>query len=168
MMRPGLELHRATRGAAAVEFIIAFVPLFWVFFIFVQWSHLLAAKLVFRHATIAAARAAAVIHGPHNPGETGGQNGQDSDISTAGERALGPYWIGAFSTQSPPQFQADNAGQTGAHDTIVVRGSGQYACSSGITTAGSGIVAGIVCGGSSYSMHEQVTVARQGAEYVPE
>lgn len=88
MTGPARHVARDVRGAAAVEFVVAMVPLFLVLFSFLQVGKLYTANLVFQHATTVAARAAAVIVEPTlNPGD----NGSESDVKTVAQLALGVW-----------------------------------------------------------------------------
>lgn len=75
-------------GAAAVEFVVAMVPLFAMLFCFMQISKMYTANLVFQHAATIAARSAAVVVEPAiNPGE----NGTEEDVKTVARLALGAW-----------------------------------------------------------------------------
>lgn len=61
MKRPDEDLVKDERGAAYVEFLIAFLPLFTLFLGMVQWALMGAADLVVQHAASRAVRAAVVV-----------------------------------------------------------------------------------------------------------
>jgi hypothetical protein len=55
------DLHRDTRGAVYVEFILAFIPLFFMFLGMLQMGLLYGASLIVQHASNVAVRAAMVV-----------------------------------------------------------------------------------------------------------
>jgi len=59
--KPVLGLAQDTRGAAYVEFLIAFLPIFVLFMCIWQFGRILTVRVLCAHAAIAGARAAAVI-----------------------------------------------------------------------------------------------------------
>jgi len=72
------------RGAAAVEFVIAIIPLGSVFFCLVQLSGIMTAKLLVRHAAFVAARAAIVVAPAMH------DSGPASDVKRAADMVLAP------------------------------------------------------------------------------
>lgn len=84
-------LHQDRRGAVLVEFLVAFMPLMITFSSFVQLAQITTARLVTKHSTIVAARAAAVISNEkkNTPDAKPGKN-QDQ-IEAAVHMALGPW-----------------------------------------------------------------------------
>src|SRR5882672_853724 len=97
-MKKGLpRLIADDRGAMAVEFAIAFMPLALTFFCFSQVAHMYTANLVFRHAALAAARAAITTVGPCNPGQDKDHRRDPQDVQDAAHDALGAgAWQNSF------------------------------------------------------------------------
>lgn len=87
---------RGARGAAYVEFLLAFIPLFIMFLGMVQMALMYAGDLVVQHAATTAARAAVVVI-DDDPRRYGGQERMDvSEFSvTSGEDAIGTI-LGIF------------------------------------------------------------------------
>src|SRR6185436_6787073 len=84
------RLLRDQRGAAYVEFLLAFIPLFIMFLGMVQMALMYAGDLVVRHAATTAARAAVVVL-PDDPQYYGGNPITQIDTSGSGssEDAIG-------------------------------------------------------------------------------
>jgi Flp pilus assembly protein TadG len=122
------RLRVASRGAVVVEFAIVSVPLCLAFFSIAQVSMIYAAKIVMRHAAIAAVRAHAVINCP-NPGNNGAPT---ADPTNAGIIALGPWYSNGGNSISSVNFQFNSSANTTAPsgyfqlDTVTVTGT--YVC----------------------------------------
>jgi Flp pilus assembly protein TadG len=76
------NLRKEQRGAVAVEFVVAIVPVFTVFFTIAQLAALASASLMVRHAAFVAARAEAVVHPQMN------DSGSENDVTSAANLAL--------------------------------------------------------------------------------
>lgn len=77
-------LVRDARGAVYVEFLIAFLPVFLFFLCMIQLSLLFSAKLMVEHASVQAARAAAVVFG--DDPKTYGESDADVNVMTKKRR----------------------------------------------------------------------------------
>src|SRR5438105_4177930 len=84
-------LHKDQRGAVLVEFLVAFMPLMITFSSFVQLAQITTARLVTKHATIVAARAAAVISNEHNNTPDAKKGKNQDEIEAAVQAGLGPW-----------------------------------------------------------------------------
>jgi|GEM_PF-2617835 len=143
---------KATRGAAAVEFVVAWFPLHLAFWCFTQVAHMYTAHLVFNHAALAAGRAAIVIKSKANPG-TG--NGTDSEIEQAFHKALGATtWNNTFSNTSVKSNYA--GGDPFGPVTTTV--SARYKCDVPVGKR-------VVCTGGFVKMKLVVKLPHQGACY---
>lgn len=110
------------RGAAAVEFVVAMVPIFLVLFCFMQIGKLYTANLVFQHAATVAARAAAVIVEPEiNPGD----NGSESDVGTVARLALGAWQTAILDVETKVVSDATKSNTRGMVTTTL---TGKYVC----------------------------------------
>jgi hypothetical protein len=89
------HLRNDSSGAVAVEFTVAVLPLFFIFFGFWQVAALYTADLAVRHGANAIVRAAVVIRQPDNPGSFVG-----SDSDGALGRPFGMF--GAFGIATAP------------------------------------------------------------------
>lgn len=100
------SLRSDKSGAVAVEFTVAVMPLFFIFFGFWQLAALYTADLAIRHGTNAVVRAAIVIDHLDNPGDFVG-----SDSASI----FGPPYgmLGAFGLATAPWSLAPIVGYTG-------------------------------------------------------
>jgi len=155
-MKKGLQkLIAERRGAVAVEFVIAFMPLAITFFSFEQVGQLYTAHLVFKHAALAAGRAAITTVGPCNPGETMDKRRDPEDVQDAAHDALGEHaWQNKFA-----QFEAkatyDSQDQYGE---VRTKTKGLYRCKVPLGSR-------LVCFGGFVKMEEEVVLPHQGARY---
>lgn len=100
------SLSSDTSGAVAVEFTVAVMPLFFIFFGFWQLFALYTADLAVRHGANAVVRAAIVIDHMDNPGTF-----VDSDTQSALSPPYGLF--GAFGIATSPWSIAPMVGGTG-------------------------------------------------------
>lgn len=127
------ELASDRRGAAAVEFVVAMVPLFLTLFCFMQVGKMYTANLVFQHAATIAARSAAVVVEPTiNPGD----NGSEDDVKQVARLALGA-WQTAI-RDLDVEITSD-ASATNVNGMVTATLTGNFAC-------GVAMGATIVCG----------------------
>ena len=120
-------------GAAAVEFVVAMVPIFLVLFCFMQIQKLYTANLVFQHAATVAARAAAVIVEPEiNPGD----NGEEEDVTTVARLALGAWQTAIVDVNTEIVSDATTESTNGMVTTTL---TGRFVC-------GVALGARLVCG----------------------
>ncbi|WP_394828301.1 TadE/TadG family type IV pilus assembly protein [Pendulispora albinea] len=90
--------RREERGAVAVEFLIAFMPLLYAFLCFTQMAFGFTAGVVMRHATTVVARYASVVEGcvPHVAEAAEGEGNEN--YMAAAKAALGP-WNGRITVE---------------------------------------------------------------------
>ena len=145
------------KGAALIEFVIAFSPMLMVFFSFAQAAQLAKAKLILKHAAIAATRAAIVIKDKDagtttNPGD----NGEETDITWGANIALGTYLIdGNVDAATVDCARADREDPFGLV-TCTVRTT--YHCDVPLGKL-------LVCGGNTMLIEEKSSLPHQGARY---
>jgi Flp pilus assembly protein TadG len=120
-------LHANRKGAVLVEFLIAFMPLMITFSSFVQLAQIATASIVTKHATIIAARAAAVISNGHNNTPDAKQGDNQQDITDAVTAGLGP-WAGTM-TGTPTVTIKDQSSGSDVFGMIEVTVTAQYRCS---------------------------------------
>ena len=151
-------LHKDRRGAVLVEFLIAFMPLMITFSSFVQVAQIATASLVTKHASIVAARAAAVISNGHNntPDAKKGDNKQE--ITDAVTAALGP-WSHTMTT-TPTVTINDQSSGTDVYGMVEVTVTAQYKCS---VPFGSMLVCGL--GGGTHTIIRKAAFPHQGGCY---
>jgi hypothetical protein len=140
------RLGEDSRGAVLAEFAIVVVPLTLAFFSLAQISMLYAAKLMMRHAAIAAVRAYSVIALP-NPGPNGNPS---TDPVLAGTIALGPWYspgqngitaatftFASLANETPPNgyYGLDTATAVGVYQCSVPLGR-LVACNGGFEPLG--------------------------------
>jgi Flp pilus assembly protein TadG len=143
-------------GAVLAEFAIAILPLLMAFFVFFQVGVMITAKMIVRHATIAAARAGIVIKGggDTNPMMGGAQQGTDSDITAAFQTGLGVWGqngmlAGTVDVSDPG---TDYSGPVTATATV------NFTCRVPMG-------ARVVCPGGTLVMTDTATLPKQGAHY---
>ena len=141
------------RGAVLVEFVIAAVPLLMMFFCFTQVAALANAKLVMKHAAVAATRSAIVIM-PPNPGD----NGTMDDVRIAAGMAMGTYLIDgklvAPDTQCTSQASNDDP-----YGLVTCTVTATYVCAVPMGKWW-------VCGGPVKVLTERMSLPNQGARYL--
>jgi Flp pilus assembly protein TadG len=151
------SIRHDVRGAALIEFVIAFLPMLMVFFSFAQAAQLAKAKLLLKHAAIAATRAAVVIKDKDTGGTTNpGDNGEETDITWAANLALGTYVTdGNFDAASADCERPDTSDPFGLV-TCTVRTT--YHCDVPLGKL-------LVCGGGTMDLSEHMSLPFQGARY---
>jgi Flp pilus assembly protein TadG len=134
-----------------VEFMVAFMPLALLFFVFVQLSQAMRARLVLRHAANMGARTAAVVL-PPNPGNVG----KPEDVDRAVHLALGAF-DDTFSTVTVIKKQAARP-----YDLVTVEVRATYRCQ--VPLGGR-----VMCGIDALLPMSPVVAQypNQGARYVP-
>ena len=157
IVAPVESLHANRKGAVLVEFLIAFMPLMIVFSSFVQVSQVATASLVAHHATVVAARAAAVISNEHKntPDAKAGDN--KGEIVNAFTTALGPW----AHTMSPVDIEIkDESSEEDNFGWVEVTATTEYTCSVPFGSR-------LVCGGGSgkVSFTRVAKFPHQGACY---
>jgi Flp pilus assembly protein TadG len=140
------------RGAVLVEFVIAAVPLLMMFFCFTQVAALANAKLVVRHAAIAATRAAIVIM-PPNPGN----NGTMDDVRVAAGVAMGTYLLDG-KLVAPDTQCTSQASAADPYGLVTCTVTATYVCDVPMGKWW-------VCGGSSKMVSDTMSLPNQGARY---
>lgn len=119
-------LHRNRKGAVLVEFLIAFMPLMMMFSSFLQVAQVATASLIGRHATVVAARAAAVITDAHKNTPDAQPGDNKDDIVAAYTGALGPWKV----TMSPVNITIDDASSKDDNfGMVTVTATTDYTCS---------------------------------------
>lgn len=132
-MNRARALARDRAGAAAVEFVVAMVPIFLVLFCFMQISKLYTANLVFQHAATVAARAAGVIVEPEiNPGD----NGSEEDVTTVARLALGAWQTAIIDVDTEIVSEATAESTNGM---VTTKLTGRFVC-------GVALAATLTCG----------------------
>ncbi len=145
------------RGAALIEFVIAFLPMLMVFFSFAQAAQLAKAKLIVRHSAVAATRAAIVTF-DHSGGATNnpGDNGNDDDYKAAAGLAMGAYLQdGNFSN---PTTTCDKPDSGDPFDMITCTVEVTYNCDVPLGKY-------IVCGGKQTKLKALMSLPHQGARF---
>ena len=146
-MRTTGRLIRATQGAIAVEFVIAFMPMALTFFTFTQLGFAYTAGIVMRHAAVVTARYASVTQGKCMPGSP------SSDLPAAAKAALGP-WSSKIEVQS---VEASYKGG-GPYDPLPATLRFAYTCNVPLGK-------NIVCNGGKLQKEVRVTLPHHGAPY---
>ena len=148
------DLLRDQRGAVLAEFVVAIVPLLTIFFVFVQLSAIAAARLRFKHATVVAARAAAVFS---NSGDNCPECQSDgsSDVNAAVQAALGS--AGSKMTDVKAAVN-DRSNRSDPYGLVSVEVSGKYQCSVPLGR--------VICGTKgTVTFTERKSMPHQGAIY---
>ena len=140
-------------GAAAVEFVVAMVPLFLSFFAFMQVGKIYTANLVFQHAATVAARSAAVIV---EPGVNPGDNGSESDVKTVARMALGMWQTAIFNVKV--EVKSD-ASATNPKGMVTAKLTGDLSCR---VAMGATVVCGL---DRMVPLHATARFPLQGARY---
>lgn len=149
------KLVAAERGAVAVEFAMAFMPLAITFFSFTQVGYLYTAHLVFKHAALAAGRAAITTVGPCNPGEDKDKRRDPQDVKDAAHDALG---AGAWQNKFANLEANASYGGGDLYGDVRTKTTARYKCTVPLGKR-------IVCTGGFVSMEEEVVLPHQGARY---
>ena len=150
-------IFRATRGAVYVEFLIAFLPVFFFFLSLVQLMFVQTANLVVKHAAVKAARAAVVVlhddpkfYGGVPMGSFSGQ--RKADIERAAKIPLAPLGVAAsaVTVAMNSSYRRD--------DLVKVTVECEYTCKVpwGRFT---------VCGGGKKKLVGEAAMPNQGAEF---
>ncbi len=151
------RLIAAKRGAVAAEFAIAFMPLAITFLSFTQEAQLYTAHLVFKHAALAAGRAAITTVSKCNPGQDRDRRRDPQDVQIAAFDALGAgAWQSHFaSVQASAQY-----GGGDPYGPVTTKTTATYMCTVPLGKT-------IVCGGllGQVKMQETVILPHQGAQY---
>ena len=142
------------RGAVLIEFVIAAAPLLMMFFCFTQLAALANAKLVTKHAAVAAARAAVVIM-PPNPGD----NGTMEDVKVAAAMAMGTYLVDG-KLIAPQTDCTSQASQDDPYGLVTCTVTVTFVCAVPMGNLW-------VCGGPLKPITERMSLPNQGARYVP-
>jgi len=154
-MKPLRTLVAEKRGAVAVEFALAFMPLAITFFSFTQVGFLYTAHLVFKHAALAAGRAAITTVGPCNPGEEMDKRRDPQDVKDAAHDALG---AGAWQNKFASLEAEASYGGGDQYGDVHTKTTAKYKCSVPLGNR-------IVCTGGYVKMEEDVVLPHQGARY---
>jgi Flp pilus assembly protein TadG len=151
-MNPAAAL-RDRGGAAAVEFVVAMVPLFLLLFCFMQIGKMYTANLVFQHAATVAARAAAVIVEPDlNPGD----NGSTDDVKSVARLALGAWQTAIRDVDAKIESAATTGNPNGMITTTL---TGHFVC-------GVALAATLTCGADrEVELKATARFPLQGARY---
>jgi Flp pilus assembly protein TadG len=134
------------------EFMIAIVPILLMLFVFTQVSKLYTTHLLLQHAANCAARAAVVIH---DTSITPGATGDDQEVTTAANVALGP-WSSAFEGPVDAVITTSaNSGDPHGMDRVTV--SGTAVCRVPLGR--------LICPGNRKTMRVTAELPHQGANY---
>lgn len=149
------SLHRDTRGAALVEFIVAFMPLMTAFLCFCQLSTVAIAGLMVKHSAIIGARGAAVISSVHqnNPGAANKYG--EGEIKDGVRAALGPW---AKRMAKLDVSVDDQSSLQDPYGPVRVTVNASFNCFVPVANV-------FVCGGSTRKFTETVAFPHQGARY---
>lgn len=141
------------KGVAAVEFVVAMVPLFLIFFCFLQVAKVHTAHLIFQHAATIAARTAAVIVEPTiNPGD----NGSEDDVTAVAKQALGAWQTAIRDVDVSIRDEASISDPNGM---VTVTMTGNFLC-------GVAMGATVACGADHLApMTATASFPLQGARY---
>ena len=152
-----IRLHRDKRGAVLIEFLVAFMPLMITFSSFVQLAQITTARIVTKHSTIIAARAAAVISNEKNNTPDAKKGKNQDEIEAAVHAALGPWDKTMNSVKVDINDQSDGNDVFGM---IQVTVTARYRCS--VPFGGF-----LVCGrnGGVHEIVQKAAFPHQGACY---
>jgi hypothetical protein len=152
-----MRLSQEQRGAALIEFVIAFSPMLMIFFSFVQAAQLAKAKLITRHAAVAATRAAIVTY-DHSGGAANnpGDNGNDDDYKAAAGIAMGTYLEDGNLANPTTTCEKPDAADPFGLVTCTVEVT--YNCDVPLGKY-------IVCGGRTMQLKALMSLPHQGARY---
>lgn len=143
------------KGAVLAEFVIALVPLLMMFFSFVQLSKIATARLVVKHGTIIAARAASVISNVNNNTPDAKGDGK-ADITNAAKLGM-TAWVSKGSITDVDVDVKDESSRDDPYGWVTVTVKATYRC-----TVPMGFVA---CGGKTKQLQETYRMPHQGANY---
>lgn len=151
------KFHRDRRGAALVEFLVAFMPLMITFTSFVQLSQIATANIVVKHSAVVGARAASVISNAHKntPDQLDGDN--RAEIEAGVKLAMGPW------EKTMRSVKVDVDDQSSCNDPygmVTVTVNADYRCS---VPLGGRIVCGVLGGG--HPIVQKFGFPHEGARY---
>ncbi len=155
--KPIKAFHQDKRGAVLAEFLIALMPLMITFSSFVQLTQIATARLVLKHTTVVAARAAAVMSNGNN--NTPGMKNADKnegELLMAVKAGLGP-WDSTMENLSV-KVDSDQSSGSDVYGMITVRVQADYHCA--VPFGGF-----IVCRGRTRPMNLTASFPHQGACY---
>ncbi|MEO6420278.1 MAG: TadE family protein [Polyangiaceae bacterium] len=151
------RLHKDVRGAAIVEFIAVLPLVLMIFFVMVQYGHLLAARLILQHGAASAARMAIVGKSAMSPGKFVG------DTSDPLRAALGS--MGSWTNIGSPAIDAVDVtthySKDDAYGPVTVTLTGTYHCKVPVARR-------MFCGETGRTMHVTAILPNQGARYAEE
>ncbi len=141
------------RGAVAAEFVLAFMPLITAFLCFTQAGQLYTAHIVFKHAALAAGRAAITTIGPCMPKNK--RPTSPDDVRRAAFAALGQHaWQSSFDRLDvKPSYQDSDA-----YGDVKTTTKARYKCNVPMGK-------NIVCQGGFVNMKQEIVLPHQGARY---
>jgi Flp pilus assembly protein TadG len=134
------------------EFMIAIVPMVMLLFVFTQVSKLYTTHLVLQHAANCAVRASVVIH---DSGITPGATGDDQEVTTAANMALGPWSSGFDGPVEAVVSSSAGSGDPYGMDRVTVTGTAVCRVPLGR----------LICPGSKKTMSVTAELPHQGANY---
>lgn len=151
------SLQRNTKGAVLAEFVIAIVPVFAVFFNFVQLSKVATARLVVKHSAICGARAAAVMANANDntPDQPAGD--QKGEIEKAVKVAMGPWFANSGGITNVKTTVTDSSTRADPYGWVEVKVEAIYSCRVPMGAP--------ACGGFTKTITETVRMPHQGASY---
>ena len=160
-----ISLQKDKKGAVAVEFVVAVMPLFIIFFSLIQLAVIYVADLGVKHAAVVVVRAAVVVKTPWNPEGDGtvrpafkGGDGAGIFLFVANEALL--PWVKKFQMAA---YKADVTYSGEPFDPVTSKVDAAFLCKVPLGRR-------TVCrkyGGILYLLHGTATLAHQGAKYSP-
>jgi hypothetical protein len=162
-----MRFARDNGGAVYVEFLVAFLPLLVFFECLIQFSGLVAAKLVVQHAAMTATRAAIVVlyddpkyYNDEEVGKTTGKRREAIRLAAA-MPMRSVKSIVAFDINFPSQAgESDDRDQYGRDELVRVRVTATYRCQ---VPFASRLVCNWLTG--MRELHGEAALPNQGADY---
>jgi len=150
-------LAKDRRGAVAVEFAVATMPLLLCFFCFLQVAFVFTAKMFVRHAAVVGARAAIVILPPNPGGKNGKSIGTTDDIRNAVRASAGTWGkkdLLAF------QEEISDSDPGAENSDVTVKVTAKFKCTVPLGKT-------VVCPsqGGTINIVDSATLPKQGAKY---
>ena len=151
------RLRRDRRGAVIVEFIAVLPVVLMIFFVMVQYGHLLAARLIIHHAAESAARMAVVGKSPMQPGKFVGDS---NDPKLAALESMG-LWTSIGAPAIDAVKVEARYPSNDAYGPVTVNLTGTYHCKVPIARR-------MFCGESGLTMRITAILPHQGARCADE
>jgi Flp pilus assembly protein TadG len=153
--RSAVHLRADSKGAVYVEFLVALVPMFTLFWGLVQLNGLFLADIVAQHAAVSAVRAAIVCEpDDHSQRPQGGQECAEDAVHEILGMSGGQKTVSAIQGADVSLAGLSTTGNASVTATVTV----EYDCEVPL-------VGRLICGGSSAVIVRKATLPNQGAFY---